>query len=99
MTLQWPYATPERCTARNNAPTPDRILRCFTRKPGNSHPEMMTIADERRTAITEEIIRRTGIDEALIERLVRGFYVKVRSDPLLGPIFDQRIVDWEPHLQ
>jgi hemoglobin len=59
----------------------------------------MTTLSERRAAITAEIIERTGIDEALIERLVRTFYDKVRNDPLLGPIFSQRIVDWEPHLQ
>lgn len=41
----------------------------------------------------------TLIDEAMIERLVRGFYEKVRQDAVLGPIFAQRITDWEPHLQ
>jgi hemoglobin len=46
-----------------------------------------------------EIAARTGIDEPMIERLVRGFYRKVRSDPLLGPVFEVRIQDWEPHLQ
>ncbi|MGB6310668.1 MAG: group III truncated hemoglobin [Steroidobacteraceae bacterium] len=40
-----------------------------------------------------------GIDEALIERLVRGFYLRVREDSILGPIFAARIADWEPHLQ
>lgn len=54
---------------------------------------------ERRAAITEEIVARTGIDEMMIDRLVRAFYAKVREDALLGPIFDARINDWEPHLQ
>ncbi|MGD9842643.1 MAG: group III truncated hemoglobin [Steroidobacteraceae bacterium] len=40
-----------------------------------------------------------GIDEALIERVVRLFYITVRADTLLGPIFSARIPDWEPHLQ
>jgi hemoglobin len=52
----------------------------------------------RRAEITAGIVDRTGIDEAMIERLVRGFYEKVRDDALLGPIFDARIADWEPHL-
>jgi hemoglobin len=52
----------------------------------------------RREAITAEIMERTGITEAMIERLVRGFYVKVRKDAVLAPIFDARIRDWEPHL-
>ncbi|HEY5337607.1 MAG TPA: group III truncated hemoglobin [Rhizomicrobium sp.] len=35
----------------------------------------------------------------MIERLVRGFYAKVRDDDVLGPIFAAKIDDWEPHLQ
>lgn len=53
---------------------------------------------ERRAQMTAEIVERTGIDAAMIDRLVRGFYAKVRSDPLLGPIFHERIADWEAHL-
>ncbi|HMA00598.1 MAG TPA: group III truncated hemoglobin [Steroidobacteraceae bacterium] len=41
----------------------------------------------------------TGIDEAMIEQLVRAFYERVREDSLLGPIFEARITEWEPHLQ
>ena len=54
---------------------------------------------ERREQIVADITARTGIDEVMIERLVRGFYDKVRADEMLGPIFDARIKDWEPHLQ
>lgn len=57
----------------------------------------MTMA-RRREQATAEIAERTGIDEAMIERLVRCFYARVRDDALLGPIFAARIVDWEPHL-
>jgi len=53
----------------------------------------------RRASITAEIVARTGIDERMIERLVRGFYAKVRADALLGPVFAARIGDWEPHLE
>lgn len=52
-----------------------------------------------RAEIAAEIVARTGIDEAMIERLVRRFYEAVREDPLLAPIFAARIRDWEPHLQ
>ena len=41
----------------------------------------------------------TGIDEAMIDRLVRAFYACVRADETLGPIFAARIEDWEPHLE
>jgi hemoglobin len=57
----------------------------------------MTGAD-RRERISAEIADRTGITEAMIERLVRAFYAKVRSDPVLAPVFEARISDWEPHL-
>ena len=53
----------------------------------------------RREALIEQIRAETGIDEAMIVRLVDDFYTKVRADPLLGPVFDARISDWEPHLQ
>jgi hemoglobin len=61
--------------------------------------EVRSEAAERREKITTEIKARTGIDEPMIERLVRAFYAKVRTDELLGPIFTARIRDWEPHLQ
>ena len=53
----------------------------------------------RRAAFAAEIAERTGIDEALIERLVHAFYARVRADEVLGPVFAARIQDWEPHLQ
>jgi hemoglobin len=53
---------------------------------------------ERREKITAEIVARTGISEAMIERLVHGFYAKVRADDVLAPVFEARIHDWEPHL-
>ncbi len=40
-----------------------------------------------------------GVDEVMIDRLVRQFYAEVRLDPVLGPIFEARIADWEPHLR
>ena len=60
--------------------------------------EAIVAGPARRERLTAEIMQRTGIDEALIERLVHGFYAKVRADKVLGPIFEARIRDWEPHL-
>ena len=49
----------------------------------------MTLAAEKSAAITEESICR----------LVDAFYVKVRADSALGPIFARAIPgDWRPHL-
>jgi hemoglobin len=61
--------------------------------------EFVRSAAVRRTEATSQIQAETGIDEAMIERLVRGFYARVRDDEALGPIFASRIDDWEPHLQ
>jgi hemoglobin len=55
-------------------------------------------AEERRATIVALMQKETGIDETMIETLVRGFYGRVRQDPLLAPIFESRIPDWEPHL-
>ena len=56
-------------------------------------------AQARRAAATAQVQAETGIDEAMIERLVRGFYAHVREDEVLGPVFAAKITDWEPHLQ
>jgi len=52
----------------------------------------------RRQAATDRIRTETGIDEAMIDRLVETFYGKVRDDALIGPIFAARAEDWGPHL-
>jgi hemoglobin len=38
------------------------------------------------------------IDEPSISKLIRAFYDRVRTDPVIGPVFNARIHDWEPHL-
>ena len=54
-----------------------------------------------RAQLTAEVRMRTGIDDAMIEALVRAFYGRARQDELLGPIFAARIEDdeWEPHIE
>ncbi len=52
-----------------------------------------------RPAVTAELMAQTGLDEAKLAELVHGFYAKVRADAVLGPIFADRIDDWEPHLE
>ena len=51
-----------------------------------------------RDLIVADIVARTGIDEPMIERLVRAFYSRARLDPLIGPIFENKVHDWEGHL-
>jgi hemoglobin len=55
-------------------------------------------AAERRARITRDLMEKTGIDGAMIERLVRAFYARVQADPLIGPVFAARIEDWEAHI-
>lgn len=55
-------------------------------------------SSERRAAITAAVQAETGIDEAMIEKLVRAFYQRVQADPMIGPVFAARITNWEPHL-
>jgi hemoglobin len=51
-----------------------------------------------RNLIVADIVDRTGIDEAMIARLVHGFYDRARHDPLLGPVFESKVQDWDAHL-
>jgi hemoglobin len=53
---------------------------------------------ERRNLIVADIVARTGIDMAMIERLVRAFYSRARRDSLIGPIFERKVADWEAHI-
>ena len=52
---------------------------------------------QQRAAQTRAITEATGIDPALIERLVRSFYGTAREDALIGPIF-AHVRDWEHHI-
>ena len=63
-----------------------------------THADTAEALAARRQAATDRIRAETGIDEALIDRLVETFYARVRDDALLGPIFAERIADWGPHL-
>lgn len=38
------------------------------------------------------------IDEMAIATLVDRFYAKVRRDPVIGPVFNQAVDDWDAHL-
>lgn len=39
-----------------------------------------------------------GVDESYVFDLVENFYVAIRADDLLGPIFAERIKSWPEHL-
>ncbi len=51
-----------------------------------------------RPEITAALMAQTGLDEAVLRDLVHRFYARVRADAVLGPIFEDRIADWAPHL-
>jgi hemoglobin len=39
------------------------------------------------------------IDEAALSEQVTRFYDRARLDPLLGPVFEEAVQDWPPHIQ
>ena len=49
--------------------------------------------------LTDPNIAHPDIDEALIERLVRTFYGRARTDDLIGPIFEAAVADWDDHIR
>jgi hemoglobin len=64
----------------------------------NPIPEAPRVVSAR-PELTAALMQQTGLDEELLVALVHGFYAKVRSDAVLGPIFEERIADWGPHLE
>ena len=74
---------------------PDRTVAFRIDKPLPDRAE----AAARRAEAVARIRAETGIDEAMIDALVEGFYARVRDDALIGPIFAERISDWGPHLE
>lgn len=57
----------------------------------------MTEIEQRRAELSRNLSNATGLDVAVLERLVRAFYDTARKDELIGPIFD-RVHDWEHHV-
>jgi len=52
---------------------------------------------ERRAEITRAIQAATGLDEDVLERLVRTFYARARQDAVIGHLF-AGVGDWEKHI-
>ena len=51
-----------------------------------------------RPELTAGLTARTGLDDRVLTDLVHGFYARIRTDPVLGPVFEARIHDWPSHL-
>ncbi|HSG35433.1 MAG TPA: group III truncated hemoglobin, partial [Sphingomonadaceae bacterium] len=60
-------------------------------RPGHDHARAMR---EAKRAAAEAI----GIDADYVSSFVDRFYARIREDRLLGPIFAERISDWDAHL-
>ncbi|MBV7257919.1 group III truncated hemoglobin [Pacificimonas sp. WHA3] len=41
----------------------------------------------------------SSLTEASLERVIPAFYARVRKDDLIGPVFNDAIDDWGPHLE
>ena len=87
------------------SPARERILEAAERVVGDVGAARMTLEGVAQAAgvskggLLYHFPTKEALTEAMIERLVRGFYAKVRQDAVLAPIFDARIRDWEPHLE
>jgi len=44
-------------------------------------------------------VDQAGITPDLIARVVAEFYARVRSDSLIGPVFEAKVRDWDFHLR
>lgn len=73
------------------------VMGPFMRESDNELPARSAGA-RKRARVSAEIAARTGIDEAMIERLVRRFYARADADDLLGPIFAAHVADWDAHI-
>ncbi len=62
------------------------------------HPTDTPRIASARPEMTRSLMAQTGLDDAMLVRLVHRFYDRVRDDPVLGPVFAERIADWAPHL-
>ena len=40
-----------------------------------------------------------GVSEAMMHDLVHAFYGRVRSDEVIGPVFERAVADWDAHLR
>ena len=60
-------------------------------------PGAETAAQRRERAVLA-LMAETGIDDAMIERLVRAFYARARRDDLIGPFFEAHVADWPAHI-
>lgn len=46
-----------------------------------------------------QVFADNSISEMMIEKLVRTFYGRARLDPLIGPIFEAKVRDWDAHIR
>ncbi|HWX51089.1 MAG TPA: group III truncated hemoglobin [Roseomonas sp.] len=68
-----------------------------TEASGPQAASFRAILAERRAEASRAAQEATGLDEAVLERLVRSFYATARRDPVIGPLF-AGIEDWERHV-
>ena len=50
------------------------------------------------SAVPQDMSPTVLCSEDEIRTLVHEFYAKVRADPVLGPIFERHVDDWDKHL-
>lgn len=57
------------------------------------------MSDKLRTVSNFNNSSSLGITEDMIRIMVHSFYAQVQKDPLIGPIFAEKITNWDKHLE
>jgi len=52
---------------------------------------------ERRAQLARQVHAATGLDEPVLQQVVRAFYGTARHDPIIGHLFDG-VEDWDAHI-
>ncbi len=66
---------------------------------GSGLPEKLSGGGDRRfLKFAEDGVMFDKIDDPSLKSLVEAFYVRVRRDDLIGPLFNEAISDWPHHL-
>ncbi len=68
---------------------------------GGAAPAIAAFIPDRASVVglapAEDLTAEVRVDEAELRQLVRVFYAQAMQDPLIGPVFNAAVADWEHH--
>ena len=70
---------------------------------GRSAPEIAALVADRAgladAGTAEHLTAEVKVSDDELRELVRAFYAEAKDDPLIGPVFNSAVVDWEHHFE